>query len=114
MKKLLLILLLLSSTVSYAEEMSVTEKQFQNIDEIDKAMRKRYTSYQGVNGSAKKLDFRGITKEQAKEVLDSVDLDVSIKKRDEKFAVKKSAITKLKNIGLTDDELIALRLEESK
>lgn len=47
-------------TKSQAGELALTQEQFDNIDKIDAALRKKYAKFEGFNGSREKMEAIGL------------------------------------------------------
>ena len=104
-----LIIVLLASTLCFAETVSLTKDQFQNIDVADKALRAKYAQYKGFNGSAEKLEVYGISadsfmKEVAKmKSFDEINSEKEVLKTEEELIAKRTrklAIDSLKADGV--------------
>ena len=105
----LIFIVLLTSTLCFAETVSLTKDQFQNIDVADKVLRAKYAQYKGFNGSSDKLEVYGISADSfMKEVVkmksaDEINSEKEVLKSEEELITKrprKLAIDSLKAEGV--------------
>jgi len=109
MKKYILIALMLISTMAYAETVSLSKDQFDNLDIVDKSLREKYAQYKGLNGSADNLEIHGISEKSFMDEVkklksaDEIKNDRKIKESEEeliKKRMRKIAIDSLKADGV--------------
>lgn len=117
MKKLILLsIVFLSSSFCFAEIVSLTKDQFQNLDEVDKVLKEKYIQYKGFNGSAENLEVFGISgasfmKEVEKtKSIDEINNEREVLKSEESLINKR--IRKLAIDSLKADGVILTKVEE--
>ena len=109
MKKTILFLAvsLYLQSICFAETVSLTKEQFENMAEINKALVNKYPQYRGMSGSQEKMEIHGISAESFKQEVSKLSFD-DIKS--DKVRNKTDLIGKLKTLGLNDDEINLLNL----
>lgn len=110
----ILLFVVFVSTVCFADTLSVTKDQFQNLSEVDKVLKEKYAQYKGFNGSAEELEVYGISgasfmKEVEKmKPIDEINNDKEILKTEEELVnkrIRKLAIDSLKAEGVVFKKL---------
>ena len=114
MKKTLILIFVLQISLCltvYAERVSLSKEQFENLSQINESIIKKYPQFKGMSGSQEEMEILGISAKSFNQELAKLTFKNPDDVESDRIRNKKSAIDKLKALGLTDEDLTALEIK---
>jgi len=95
--------LFLSASIVSAE-IALTQEQYDNVGIVDRELRRKDSNYNGMSGMREKMSVHGISDEQAKKLIDRMNI-TALKASDPWDQKMKRIVANLRAAGLNDETL---------